>query len=73
MARENSVDFYTTGVIRMNIHFPNGMADCRHCRFCRFREAFNTYQCSLTDDFMEKYDLDMRHPNCPVELHDTPF
>lgn len=73
MPNETSVDFYSHGVIRMNMCFPNGKVDCRHCRFCRFREPYALFQCILTDEFIEKYDLDTRHPHCPVEIQDAPF
>ena len=73
MEHDDSVDFYTVGLVRMRICFPHGKADCRHCRFLRFREHLGIYQCSLTEEWVEKYELDQRHTNCPVEIPDTPF
>ena len=45
---DDAVDFYTVGIVHMRLCFPHGKADCRHCRFLRFREHLNLYQCSLT-------------------------
>lgn len=73
MEHDNAVDFYTEGMVKMRICFPNGKADCRHCPFIRHREAFGLYQCALTDELIEKYELDKRGAHCPVELQDTPF
>jgi hypothetical protein len=73
MEHDNYVDFYTHGVVRMNVHFPHGKADCRHCRFCRYREPFNLYQCSLTDEYIEKAELEERNQFCPIEIEETPF
>lgn len=73
MEHDQSIDFYTEGMVKMRVYFPHGKADCRHCRFCRFREPFNIYQCSLTDVFIEKLDLDTRNPFCPIEIQETPF
>ena len=42
----------------MRVCFPHGKADCRHCPFIRHREAFGLYQCALTDELIEKYELD---------------
>lgn len=73
MEHDDFVDFYAEGIVNMRICFPHGKADCRHCRFCRFRDAFNLYQCSLTDELIEKYQLDERGRECPVELQEAPF
>lgn len=70
---DDAVDFYTVGIVHMRLCFPHGKADCRHCRFLRFREHLNLYQCSLTEEWIEKYELDQRHQHCPVEIPDTPF
>ena len=73
MEHDQSVEFYAEGLVKMRIVFPHGKVDCRHCRFCRHREAFGVFQCVLTDDYIEKYDLDTRSIHCPVELAETPF
>lgn len=73
MGHDDAVEFYAEGNVNMRICFPHGKTDCRHCRFCRFRDAFNLYQCILTDELIEKYQLDERGRECPVELHETAF
>lgn len=73
MEHDNAVEFYTVGTVHMRVCFPHGRADCRHCRFIRYREALGLYQCALTDELVEKYELDQRAMQCPVELQETPF
>ena len=73
MEHDNAVEFYAEGMVKMRVCFPHGKADCRHCRFIRHKEAFGLYQCVLTDELIEKYELDKRGNECPVELNDTPF
>lgn len=73
MEHDQSVEFYTVGMVKMRICFPHGKADCRHCRFLRHREALGLFQCGLTDEWIEKYELDERGSQCPVEIQETPF
>lgn len=73
MEYDESVEYYAEGVVRMRICFPHGKADCRHCRFIRYRDALGLYQCTLTDELLEKYQLDDRGRECPVEMQETPF
>lgn len=73
MEHDIAVDYYAEGVVKMRITFPHGKVDCRHCRFLRFREAIGLYQCLLTDEWVERYNLDARNQCCPVEIPDTPF
>ena len=73
MEHDQSVEFYTDGLVKMRVYFPHGMVDCRHCHFCRDREYRGLFQCVLTDDYIERYALDERHPNCPIEIQETPF
>lgn len=53
--------------------------DCRDdlkrrcCRFCRLDKGFGTYACALTEEYLEKPDLDGRGRQCPVVLEATPF
>ena len=67
------IDFYAECVVAFKIYFPHGKVDCRHCRFCSYRDAFGTYQCRLTEALIEKKDLDTRHFECPVQIPDAPF
>lgn len=73
MEHDNAVDYYAEGVVHMRICFPHGKADCRHCRFIRFLEPYGLYKCQLTDELVEKYELDQRNEHCPVILNETPF
>lgn len=70
---DDAVEFYAHCKIKMNVYFPNGKIDCRHCSFCRHREAFGLFQCSLTDEYIEKVQLDERGNHCPVVIDTTPF
>ncbi len=62
----SGVEFYTEGEIRMTVYFPDGQADCRHCRFCRYSEAFGVYRCNLTEAYIERAELNRRHDMCPI-------
>lgn len=73
MEHDNYVEFYTEGMVKMRICFPHGKADCRHCRFLRYREPIGLFQCALTDELIEKTNIDERHEFCPIELQETPF
>lgn len=73
MEHDESVEYYAVGVVKMRICFPHGKADCRHCRFIRYRDALGLYQCTLTDELIEKHQLDDRGRECPVEMQETPF
>ena len=73
MEHDQAVEFYTSGEVKLQVHYPHGRADCRHCRFIRHREAFGLYQCVLTEELIEKYELDKRGDMCPVEIPETPF
>lgn len=74
MPKETGVDFYTIGVAHVPVPFVHGFVDCGHCTRCFQRRGFETYGCDLMDRIVIcKEDLDKRHPECPVEIQDTPF
>lgn len=73
LEHDNSVEFYSECLVKMRVCFPHGKVDCRHCPFIRHREAFVLFQCALTEELIEKYELDQRGHMCPVELQETPF
>lgn len=68
MEHDNAVEYYAEGMVKMRICFPHGKADCRHCRFIRFLEPLGIYRCALTDELVERCELDQRNEMCPVEL-----
>ena len=70
---DDVVEFYAEGQLHMRVAFPHGKVDCRHCRFIRFREPLNLYQCVLTEELIERYELDGRHIFCPISFDETPF
>ena len=67
--------WYTYGVAHVPVSFPEGKADCRHCRFVRFMEPYRLYRCALltTENLIEPSKLDELHPLCPIEWAETPF
>lgn len=73
MEHDNEVLYYAEGVVHMRICFPHGKADCRHCRFVRFLEPLGLFKCQLTEDLIERCDLDDRPKTCPVILNDEKF
>lgn len=71
---QSGISWYVTGEIRgVFVHFPEGEANCRHCDFCRYHEAFSTYSCRLTDEYIDKAALNDRGKACPIHFEDTPF
>lgn len=67
------VKWYTEGIARFAVYFPEGEACCNTCPFCRSREGFDNYRCALTDVFIHRADLKQRHPVCPIEFPETEF
>ena len=70
---KNGVDWYTKTTVCFTEYFPEGRVCCRCCRFCRLDKGFGTYACALTEEYLEKPDLDGRGRQCPVVLEATPF
>lgn len=68
MSKQKGVRFYVEGICHMSVYFPEGLADCRHCRFCKYNKDFQTYKCMLTDDYIDKVDLNKRGRACPITL-----
>lgn len=64
----NSVLKYTHGVVTLDVFFPDGKADCRHCDFCYYSEAFKLYRCRLTNAYIEGGELNERHESCPITI-----
>lgn len=61
---------YAHGVATFDVYFPDGRADCRHCPYCRYYEAFANYRCVLTNDYIERTELNRRHVNCPITMEE---
>lgn len=72
-APNNAVTWYTEGIARFPVYFPEGEANCRHCEFCTYAEHFGTYRCRLTQEYLEKSQLSARGRLCPIEFPDTQF
>lgn len=70
---QSSVSFYARGTAVFDVFFPGGKTDCRHCHYCRYAEAFSLYKCGLTNDYIEKNELNQRHVNCPIRFEETQF
>lgn len=71
MEHNQHVPWYTTGVLRLPVHFPTDRTDCRHCiRFCKPMEDRKLFRCTLLETTIEPCDLDTRHPECPIDFSD---
>ena len=68
MSFESGVDFYVEGICHFSVYFPEGKADCRHCDFCKYNKDFQTYKCILTEEYIDRIDLNKRGIRCPVTL-----
>lgn len=64
----DGVRWYTEGIARFAVYFPEGKTNCRNCRFCHAREAFGNFYCRLADVYIQKVELDERHKMCPIEF-----
>ena len=62
------VEFYAKGIASFPVYFPHGKEDCRHCPFLGNVEHINLHKCRLTEALVEKYELDQRHPLCPITM-----
>jgi hypothetical protein len=62
----SGVNFYAKGEARFYVYFPHGKVDCRHCPFLGNVEHINLHKCRLTEALVERYELDERHPLCPI-------
>ena len=70
----NGVKWYTEGIARFAVYFPEGECNCRNCPHCYFREGFGNYRCALLEGvYIQKHELDDRHPICPIEFMQTEF
>ena len=70
---ESGVSWYAKGEIRMMEYFPQGLANCRHCRFCKYNKDFSVYRCFLTDESIDKAALNNRGEQCPIIFEETIF
>ncbi len=66
----NGITSYDRGTIHLPIYFPEGKADCRHCGFCWYSDPFGVYRCRLTDEYIEKPELNIRGERCPIEMEE---
>lgn len=63
------IRYYTRGIARVGVSFPENRVVCEYCRFCRADAAFGRAWCQLTGDmlYMPK---DTRGEDCPIEIMD---
>ena len=54
MNMKNKVEYYTHGIAKIDVYFPEKEVNCRHCVFCKFNANFQTFSCVLTDDYISK-------------------
>lgn len=62
----SGVGFYTEGLAVFKVYYPENLADCRHCNFCRYNKDFNTFKCILTEEYLPKDNLDFMGKRCPI-------
>lgn len=69
----NGVSSYAHGVAAVDVYFPDGRVDCKHCPYIRYRgEPTFTCYCALIPTYtaIDRSDLDQRHFECPVVMED---
>ena len=53
MARfDNGVSFYTKGIIRLSVNFPENEVKCQYCKFCRPEGELKRFWCRLTNEMI---------------------
>lgn len=67
------IRWYTEGIARFAVYFPEGECVCRVCPYCYSRPEFGNFKCGLMDVYIAKVDLNTRHPICPIEFQETEF
>lgn len=70
---KDGVQWYTQTTIAFDEYFPEGRVCCRVCRFCRYDKNFGAFSCMITNECLERENLDGRGKDCRVQLPDTPF
>lgn len=68
MKYANGIEFYVIADAHIKVPFPEGFLDCRHCPFRKYEPGFETFRCKLTDEFLEKSNLNERGKMCPCEF-----
>lgn len=65
-AMKNGVSYYTKGIARIEVGFPEDNVCCHWCPWCKAEWGMNRSKCRLTDEII--YDTEARGQFCPVEL-----
>lgn len=64
MSYRNGVEYYTTGRVTVNIHFPEDKVKCFHCWMC-YKDSLGRNICRLME--REVYHIDRGiHEDCPL-------
>lgn len=67
MAKVNAVTFYTSGVLKIPVYFPNGEQECRWCRFLRYDEGCHRHQCTISREYLMYPDTEVGL-DCPIDF-----
>ena len=65
----NGVGYYTWGIARISIPFPEDMTQCQWCPFCRNEDSLKRHKCLLTQEFLP-YPFTGRGNECPITFEE---
>jgi len=70
---ETGVNWYTTGVASVCIHFPEGETKCQYCPYLRSDKELKRFRCIFTQEYiLDPFSLERGHL-CPIQFEETEF
>lgn len=64
---ESGVLYYTKGLLKMEISFPEDRTICQWCPFCRSEDSMKRHKCILTGEYLV-YPFITIGAQCPIQF-----
>ena len=64
---DKGVLWFTSGIAKVPIHFPEAEIKCQYCPFCRSESELQRYWCRLTNDMIYNPSAGILE-SCPIEF-----
>lgn len=62
---DNGVMYYTQGIVRFPVNFPEDERKCKWCPFCR-KDNDIRYRCFITNRIL--FSTETLHDDCPIDF-----